>query len=65
MSSLTQGIINQKIQDTVDDKNNSWLQSYERNIFCVCVLDEQVALKQQQQCSAPGRLQVQQIFHLF
>lgn len=65
MSSLTQGIINQKIQDTVDDKNNSWLQSYERNIF-VCVLDEQVALKQQQQqCSAPGRLQVQQIFHLF
>lgn len=37
MSSLTQGIINQKIQDTVDDKNNSWLQSYERNIFFVCV----------------------------
>lgn len=34
--------------------------------FFVCVLDEQVALKQQQQqCSAPGRLQVQQIFHLF
>lgn len=37
MSSLTQGIINQKLQDTVDDKNNSWLQSYERNIFFVCV----------------------------
>lgn len=33
--------------------------------FFVCVLDEQVALKQQQQCSAPGRLQVQQIFHSF
>lgn len=36
-----------------------------REIFFLCVLDEQVALKQQQQCSAPGRLQVQQIFHSF